>query len=191
MSLHEVLTSSISSQPLHLNTLQSKRWFHYRAWDALSANLVFGKCFCLSAVSAAHLAELETTCHLRLLSSPWQSGANDLEGSTVPLHMGLAACVTLGVCVCVCVCVCVYLGGYIFVHLKMHFSVFVNLPESTPLLRFLDVCVCALIVCLCQCLSSCENSSLGPFRQRLESPRASGPVVLPASRVIRTGHADQ
>lgn len=37
----------------------------------------------------------------------------------------------------------------------------------------------------------CADSGLGPFLQRLKSPSASGPVVLPASRVIRTGHADQ
>lgn len=93
------------------------------------------KVLCLSAVSAAHLADLETTCHLHLLSSPWQSGANDLEGYTVPLHMGLSACVSL----------CI--RAYISVRLKMQFW---YLDEFTPLLRLFGVCIC-----VCVCLSLC------------------------------------
>lgn len=134
--------------PLYLNTLQRKRWFHY---SALGTRFRLGRCFRLSAVSAAHLAELETTCHLRLLSSPWQSGANDLEGKTVPLHMGPAACVR-----------------YIFVHLRMHF-VSVCIPVHT----FAQVVECLLarafraspVVFVC----FRADGGLGPFLQLGES----------------------
>lgn len=169
--------------------LNRKGWFHHSAWDALSENFVFEKCFCLSALSAAHLAELETTCHLCFFSSPWQSGANDLEGKTVPLHMGLTACVSLcpvygHVCthadtyLCTYGCTCLFICGFTLMcpHLCM----------CSQVVMHLHVCV---YVHLCWCV--CANSGLGPFLQHSESPSASGPVVLPASRVIRTGHADQ
>lgn len=102
------------------------------------------KCFRLSAVSAAHLAELETTCHLRLLSSPWQSGANDLEGYTVPLHMGLAACV--GLCF---VCVCTSAGTYLCTDKCT--SLFMS-PHLCSGCCGVCVCVCVCIVRLCWCL---------------------------------------
>lgn len=95
--------------------------------------------------------------------------------------------------------VCVVFGPvctwYIFMHLQMHFFVYLwaYLDVSVPLLSFqvivcLRACVC-VYVRLCWCI--CANNGLGPFLQCSESPSASGPVVLPASRVIRTGHADQ
>lgn len=77
-----------------------------------------------SAVFAAHLADLETTCHLRFLSSPWQSAANDLEGHIVPLHLGVW--VLLWVWVRVCVYICVPL----------------NAPQICTFGVWVSVCVC-------------------------------------------------
>lgn len=107
-----------------LSFKEMKRLFHYSAWDALSTNFGSEKCFCLSVGSAAHLAELETTCHLRLLRSPWQSGANDLEGYTVPLHMA-----SLPVWACV---------------LCMGVSAHGRIPNSSPTNAF-SICVRAYV----------------------------------------------
>lgn len=124
------------------------------------------KCFCLPAVSAAHLAGLETTCHLCFLSSPWRSGANDLEGYTLPLHMGLTACE------------CVFFkrttGPYFWL-------------GSLYVCRC--VCACVYIKTLFLCLS--VPTAARDLFPSTRSPSASGPVVLPASPVIRTGRVDQ
>lgn len=106
---------------------------------------------CLCAVLAAHLAELETTCHLHLLGSPWQSGANDLEGYTVPLHMGIAACVSL------CVFVCMSMQKHICGKLWMQFSVYVCLDESKSLLRLLGLFAVCLHSTVDLCLRLCVS----------------------------------
>lgn len=89
-----------------------------------------------SAVFAAHLADLETPCHLRFLSSPWQSAANDLEGHIVPLHLGVWVLLWVWVRVCVCIFVCLWM------HLK-----YAPL-ESGLVFVCVSVCVCRPVVLL-------------------------------------------
>lgn len=66
-----------------------------------------------------------------------------------------------------------------------------RVSQSTPLLRSLSVCLRVRFVLLRWCLCVSVPMAAWDLFSSSESPSASGPVVLPASRVIRTGHADQ
>lgn len=97
--------------------------------------------------------------------------------------------------------VCIMCLG-LYAHVQIH--IYAPSNALLCLLVGLSGCVCTSAVfsscCVfaCVCMSVCVFAGVSVriadwdlFLQCSESPSASGPVVLNASRVIRTGHADQ
>lgn len=122
-----ILLKLTSPSPLYWSTLPKK-------WQIQSVSV------CSVSSTSGRAGE---THHLGLLSSPWQSGANDLEGCIVPLHMAswVNLCMHECACTCVCVLMCAHICG----------------PKL--LFELSGVCLCVWSVYI----SICANGCLGFF----------------------------